>query len=269
MTVSVKFWKQGDPKGNFGDTLSLMYMDKIFEPQSRFSFGDAYLVGSVIEERRIKAAVEAGGYEAGDKTGQAIFWGCGKQNAKPLEAIHHQSAMFLGVRGTHTRDALGLSKATPLGDTAFVLKQFYQPKNDPKTAGKVLWIPHIHSSNPTASELEGCPDSLIKSPVIANTIAGCESFIDAIASSKFVMANAMHAAVIAMVYGVPFCFWDSTKINFPFKWLDVLSPLGLVMNHQSNFKSAVAEYDRIRPDKAFALFDPAPIMRVAPFKIKK
>lgn len=268
MPVKVKFWKQDLDQGNFGDTLSLMYMDRMFEAESRFDVGHVYLVGSVIEESRIRMAIR-NGFKAGDGAGQAIFWGCGKQNGNPLAEELAQKTHFLGVRGTHTRDALNLPATTPLGDTAFALKEFYKPTVDPETAGKVLWVPHVNSNGPTEEQLDSAGDSIVKSPMIPNTPAGCEAMINSIASAKFVMANAMHVGLIAMTYGVPFCFWGADKVNFPFKWVDVLSPFGIKMVHQPSYTAALLEYERVRPDKALQDFSIDPILKVAPFKLKR
>jgi hypothetical protein len=44
--------------------------------------------------------------------------------------------------------------------------------------------------------------------------------IDAIAAAKFVLAGALHAAIIACAYRRPFAYYDSGAIDLPFKWLD-------------------------------------------------
>lgn len=126
-----------------------------------------------------------------------------------------------------TRDALGLPRAaTPLGDTALLLPGFYSPRHDARTAGKVLWVPHFHYEDPTPEALDQTPDRCVIRPAIPNTVDACERFIDAIASAEFVMANAMHAAVVALAYGVPFAFWSGSEIDHPLKWAGLSSGVG-------------------------------------------
>ncbi|MCB4770827.1 polysaccharide pyruvyl transferase family protein [Ancylobacter sp. Lp-2] len=263
--LSINFWKQGEEIGNFGDSLTLLYMDRIFEARSRFSFGALYLVGSVIEDKRIWRA-SANGYEKGDGFGQAIFWGCGQRTEQPLMPALALRAIVLGARGTLTRDVLGLPRGTPLGDSALILPQFYRPNVDPATSGKVLWVPHIHHRDPTPKDLDGCPDAVVLRPTIPNTVEACERFIDSIVSARFVMANAMHAAVIALAYGVPFSFWGGYQIDLPFKWRDLTSPLDFQMAFQPTYQTGLAEFERLRPDRAFKGFDMEPMLKVAPLK---
>ncbi|GAB4071396.1 hypothetical protein GCM10028812_44590 [Ancylobacter sonchi] len=253
--------------GNFGDSLTLLYMDRIFEARSRFSFGSVYLVGSVIEDRRIRRAL-ADGYEQGDGCGQAIFWGCGRRAEQRLHPVLANRAIILGTRGTLTRTALGLPRGTPLGDSALILPKFYRPHAHPATTGKVVWVPHIHHRDPTPEDLDGCPDAVTLRPEIPNTVEACERFIDAIVSARFVMANAMHAAVIALAYGVPFCFWGGYQIDLPFKWRDLTSPMDFQMEFQPTFAAGQAEFDRLRPDKAFQAFNIDPLLKIAPFKLR-
>ncbi|WPB84742.1 polysaccharide pyruvyl transferase family protein [Sediminicoccus rosea] len=267
MATRVKFWLQDQAIGNFGDALALVYRDLMFTNECRFSHGTLYLVGSVIEPGRIKAA-QRNGFKPEDGRGQAIFWGCGLQNAKPLSAELLTSCFFLGVRGAHSRDVLGLPKYTPLGDTALLLPRFYQPKHDPAVAGKVLWVHHLRHTAPTAEDLESCPDSVVMSPATENTTEACLRFIDAIASAKFVMANAMHAAIVALAYGVPFAFWSGTGVNYPFKWGDFTSGVGFELGFARSYAEGVALYDQTRPDRAWQSMNLDPLLKMAPFNLK-
>ena len=267
MAVRVKFWRQEQAIGNFGDALALVYRDLMFTPECRFSHGTLYLVGSVIEPGRIKAARRTG-FVTDDEAGQAIFWGCGLQQAKPLPDELLLNCFFLGVRGALTRDLLGLPKSTPLGDTALLLPRFYQPRLDPATAGKVVWVNHLNYAPPTEQDLQGCPDSVVLSPATENTTEACLRFIDAIASAKFVMANAMHPAIIALAYGTPFAFWGGSGINYPFKWRDFSSGVGFDLRFAASYAEGVALYDEARPDLAWGKTELDGLLKVAPFRLK-
>ena len=53
------------------------------------------------------------------------------------------------------------------------------------------------------------------------------TFIDQVASAEFVLAGAMHAAVIAAGYGRPFAFWNNGHLDLPFKWADLAASLSI------------------------------------------
>lgn len=268
MVLSVFHWRENEPLGNFGDALTLLYQERMFDGTCLFRSGAIHLVGSVISTDRVTRSCRHG-YQSNDGLGRAIFWGCGKKNVDPLPPELARRSIFLGVRGTMTRDALGLSATTPLGDTALLLPQFYTPKPDARTSGKVLWVPHVHHPDPTSKDIPDNFDPVIMRPDIPNTPADCEAFIDAIASADFVMANAMHAAVVALAYGTPFAFWGGSYINHPFKWADFASGVGFEMPFASSSTEGRALYDSIRPDRHYASWDPTPLMDVAPFRFRQ
>ncbi|WP_160000705.1 polysaccharide pyruvyl transferase family protein [Roseomonas sp. 18066] len=251
------FWRQEREIGNFGDALALVFLKRFFAGECHYPRHVLHLLGSVVTERRIEA-VQA-------EARQALFWGCGKKDDQPLPAALRQRCTFLGIRGALSRDALGLPRDTPLGDPALLLPRCYRPQHDPVAAGKVLWVPHVHHDDPTAQDLEGCPPHLVRRADTPNTAEACESFIDAIASARFVMANAMHAAVVALAYGTPFAFWAGSGINVPFKWRDLTSAAGLELAFHRSFPEAARAFDRTRPDRAFAGLDLDPLLRVAPY----
>ncbi|MBP0495696.1 polysaccharide pyruvyl transferase family protein [Pararoseomonas indoligenes] len=266
-TNRVFFWLQKQPVGNFGDALTLVYLNRLFEGECRYPAHSIHLVGSVITEARLES-VQKTALAAGDGNGLALYWQCGKKDGEPLPEEMLRRCRFLGVRGTLSRDALGLPRSTPLGDSAFLLPRMYQPKNDPAVAGKVLWVPHFHHQDPSGQDLDKCPDYVVKRPAIPNDAASCEAFIDAIVSARFVMANAMHAAVTALAYGIPFAFWSGSGINVPFKWRDLTSAFGIELAFHQSFLAASEAYDRSRPDKAFAEMDLDPLLRVAPYALR-
>lgn len=261
-------WRDGHAFGNFGDALTLLYKDLFFEGPSLVRAGTIHLVGSVITENRLNEG-RRNGFSVNDEAGRSVFWGCGKKDGAAIAQPLIDTAIFLGVRGALTRDALGLAATTPLGDTALLLPRFYEPRHQPESYGKVLWVPHIHHPALRDEDIAGPDACLIRSPAIPNTVEAVADFIDTIASASFVMANAMHAAVVAMAYGVPFAFWSGRYVNVPFKWQDLTSAMGFDMPFASDFAQAERIYDRVRPDQAFANWDPEPLMAVAPFRLKQ
>lgn len=264
---NVFFWLQDQPLGNFGDALTLLFLKRLFAGDCLYPDRSVHLVGSVITPPRLRNVQKMSSI-SGDGRGLALFWGCGKKDALPLPREARERSLFLGVRGTHTRDALGLPRSTPLGDSAFLIPKIYHPRHDAEVAGKILWVPHLHHADPTEADLNECPDFLVKRPAIPNTAEACEAFIDAITSARFVMANAMHAAVIALAYGIPFAFWSGSGINVPFKWTDLTSAFGMKLDFFERFHEGQAAFDRMRPDRAFAELDLAPLLGEQPYALR-
>ncbi|MBS7546129.1 polysaccharide pyruvyl transferase family protein [Ancylobacter oerskovii] len=267
MNISIFHWRAKETLGNFGDALTLLYQARMFEGPCLFRTGTVHLVGSVISDRQIAKTSARGPHEDAGP-GRAVFWGCGKRDAKPLPPLAERRAIFLGIRGEHSRLALDLPRNTPLGDTALLLPKFYTPAVNPETAGKVLWVPHVHHPKVTVETLGTDMDSVIMSPAIPNTVAACEAFIDAIASARFVMANAMHAAVVALAYGVPFAFWSGKYLDVPFKWQDFASGVGFTLPFAPSLAEGMRLFEEVRPDRFMAEWDPAPLMEVAPYRFR-
>jgi hypothetical protein len=259
-------WRAKDELGNFGDALTVLYQRIMLNDVCLFRSGVVHLVGSVISENRIEKSFARSEKLFG--RGQAIFWGCGKKDANPLPRDLISKSIFLGVRGPRSRQALDLPRQTPIGDTALLCPRFYRPKLDARTAGQVLWVPHVHHAPINATVLESAPASIVLNPAIPNTAEACQDFIDAIASARFVMANAMHAAVIALAYGVPFSFWTGSYVNHPFKWHDFAEGVGFQAPFATSFRDGVAAYDRCRPDRAFGAWDAAPLLSVCPYGVR-
>ena len=267
MSFSVFHWRSKDALGNFGDALTLLYLARMFEGPCLFRTGTVHLVGSVVSDRQISATSRRGSQVNGG-LGRAIFWGCGKRDARLLSPITERRAIFLGIRGEHSRIALDLPRNTPRGDTALLLPKFYTPGTHARTVGKVLWVPHVHHPKVTPDILGTDMDSVVMSPAIPNTVAACEEFIDAIASARFVMANAMHAAVVALAYGVPFAFWDGKYLDVPFKWQDFASGLGFTLPFAPSLDEGMRLYEQVRPDRFMSAWDPVPLMEVAPYNFR-
>ncbi|SEQ86355.1 polysaccharide pyruvyl transferase family protein [Sphingobium sp. YR768] len=266
MSEDIFFWRQDKALGNFGDALTLLFLKRLFIGDRLYPGHVQHLVGSVITVNRLEI-VRRDAQAAGLPEGRALFWGCGKKDGERLPPDLQRQCRFLGIRGTLSRDALGLPRDTPLGDSALLLPRVYQPRHNAQASGKILWIPHVHHEDPGEQDLDGCPDYLVRRPSIPNSAEACEAFIDGIASARFVMANAMHAAIVALAYGTPFAFWSGSGINVPFKWQDFTSAFGLTLDFHRTYGEAAAAYDRTRPDRAFANLDLEPLLKVAPYGI--
>jgi hypothetical protein len=260
------FWRQNKEIGNFGDSLTLLYEKYMVDHYHDDHPTSLHLVGSVITENHIGKIMHHA--KRHDRPPRAVFWGCGKKNGDPLSPQQQAICTFHGVRGLLSRDALQLPRTTPLGDTALLLPRFYQPAPDMVTSGKTVWVPHFNNPDPSPEEMDRSPDPILVRPAMPNDAASVERLVGAIASARFVMANAMHAAIVALAYGVPFAFWDGAKIDHPFKWADFASGVGFDLPFVQTQAQGLAAYDRARPDRAYAEMDLAPLLAVAPFAVR-
>jgi hypothetical protein len=68
--------------------------------------------------------------------------------------------------------------------------------------------------------------------------------VDRIVASSFVLAGALHAAIIAQAYGIPWAAWAGSKIDCPAKWLDWFDYLGIEGTHVSNRSEGEAWWQR-------------------------
>ena len=155
-----------------------------------------YLIGSVISDYRAKLA------SSGNEIG---FWQCGIRSLDELSVCKSSSDLiFFGSRGPITSSNMSIHGA--IGDTAFILPRFYTPSLAHESVGKVVFVPHILNEPRTKEHLTSIGADICLSPVVCASEKSVESFIDTIVSADFVMAEGMHAAVIAAAYGVPFSF---------------------------------------------------------------
>lgn len=262
------YWRKGQGAQNIGDFLSEFLFIHLSRksPSDWFAGAPAgehdviHLLGSVIADAPIARALEharAGG-------GRPVaFWGCGKRDEQPVAPGLLARCDILGARGPLTRDALGLPPETPLGDPGLLLPLLHEPHSVPGLAGAAICVPHFFEKRPDAELLDLTGADRVVRPNIAPRVAELTRLIDAIAGAGFVLAGALHAAVVACAYGVPFAFFDSGYVNLPFKWQDFAGSVGIPCRFVGTVADGVACHEAVlRP----ALRRPrlAPLLEVAP-----
>lgn len=228
----VTYWLKGQPVQNFGDALSEILFDALTQRspwrwqqgRMRGEFDVVHLIGSVISDFHIVRDLE---YVRASGGQRIAFWGCGlRSNAPPPAALAARCA-FLGVRGPLTRDVLGLPPSTALGDPGLLMPHIYQPRTHPKFQGKTVCVPHFldKKSDEELLALSGC--QAVLRPNIASGAASVLAFIDCLSSAQFVLAGALHAAIVACAYDIPFAYFDSGYIDVPFKWADFAASVNM------------------------------------------
>jgi len=163
------------------------------------------------------------------KVPELYIWGQGKGHGEFFDIRNEpysSKVKIFAVRGPYTVRQLNLDERIPLGEPALLMPVFFEVRRNPSQY-KITYIPHWTNRN----NWEGKKDKL-----------GAERFVDImctrrrfwsklteIVSSKFVLTNSFHTAVICHAYGTPwaFCLADGDELNFPDKWKDFFEFLGI------------------------------------------
>ena len=260
----VRHWLQDQPRRrqNFGDYLTRLFLDELFALPSWPA--DAYhLVGSVITESQMRRDLAAVG--ADPEQGSVAFWGCGLRDDRPLSAWARRRARFFGIRGPLSRDVLGLPPETVLGDPGLLLPLLHPaPPRPPRGERITLCVTHILEPRSAAEIRRQTGVDRVVSAGIPGHPAALRRFIDLLARADFVLSGALHGAIAACAYGVPFAYFDSGYVDVPFKWADFAASVGL----PCRFARSLAEGRALwRAQLAPALRPPPllPLLGAAPF----
>lgn len=259
----ILYWLAGEKYQNFGDFLAV-YLSKRALSGVRLQSAAYRLTGSALAEgillEDIEALVGAGG-------GRIAYWGCGMRDEVKPSARTLAKVDIFGVRGPLTRDALELSVDTVLGDPGLLMPVVYRPKQNRLTAGRAVCVPHFNDPKDDDTLLAQSGADLVVRPKIPATLAAVEEFTDMIASARFVLAGALHAAVTATAYDVPFAFMDTGHVDIPFKWRDFAASVNITLHFAQNVPDGLQIYNeliKLRLKKPKLM----PILRVCPFFIR-
>ena len=212
-----------DPRGNFGDELNPWLWPRIFgdaitgfghhgkETRAENDAEDLlfYGIGTILDDRipqRPEKIVFGSGYGYGEK----------------LEQLDGFRIFF--VRGNNTAKALGLAPDKALTDPAILLRRFFSPVPDKDKRYDVSFMPH-HSTVRGDFWRKTCADLNIH--YIDPLGTDVEAVIDEISASRLIIAEAMHGAIVADTFRVPWIPVSSVAETNNFKWQDWCGTLGL------------------------------------------
>lgn len=132
---------------------------------------------------------------------------------------------FAAVRGPLTAEVLKLPREAAVADGALLLATLPQfaPLSESERHG-VIFIPHHHVLNDAnwgkAASMAGVE--------LVDPRGDCVEVIQRIRSAKLVLADSMHAAIIADTLRVPWIPLFSSRNSNTFKWLDWSLALGVL-----------------------------------------
>lgn len=204
----MKLYYYKDPRGNFGDDINPWLWNKLApeilgEDPSELLVGIGTLINNKIPEGPIKLIF-----------GSGVGYGS-------LPVIDEKWKFYF-VRGPLSAMLLGLDKSTAISDPAILIPQLVN--SEPiHSDQRISFIPH-HGSINNADWRKICEKARI------NYIDPASDFHDVILNirqSKLVIAEAMHAAIFADAFRVP---WVSVKCYdhiLDFKWHDWCQSLNM------------------------------------------
>ncbi len=228
--AALTYWRKGLASQNLGDYLSELLFVALSRGPARggsrderavgrplHDFGQLFMIGSVISQWHISTALAA---LADDPQARVGFWCCGMREETPPDPELAARCSFMGVRGPLTRDGLGLSLETTLGDPGLLVPLIHRPRPAPLYRGRAVCMPHFLEPMSDAALIAMTDAEVVVRPNIPPSRAAALAVIDAIAAADFLLTGALHGAVIAAAYGVPFAYFDSGYIDAPLKWRD-------------------------------------------------
>lgn len=203
------YWESGH--GNFGDDLNLWLWDFLL-PGFREVHDEVLLVGvgTVLNRellpRKMRKLVVGSGYGYGT----------------PPDFSDPAEWDIRSVRGPLTADRLGLEGTRGIVDPAVMVADMPEFRGLPKVHG-AIFVPHwestIGSIWPAVCRAAGL--------VHVDPCAEAKSVIRAIAQSSLVVAESMHAAILADALRVPWVAVSTSRVINSFKWEDWAASLEL------------------------------------------
>jgi tetratricopeptide (TPR) repeat protein len=257
----VLYWKGSVETRNFGDYITKLLLDRaLLEPRLRAS--RYRLIGSIIDDRNVEADLSAV-----DDGGKIAFWGCGARDTQCLRPDLLERCAFFGVRGPLTRDVIGLPAETTLGDTGLLTPLLHPPAPNDRRHGRTICVPHFYEPRSDEELLELTGAEAVVRPTIAPSLDALEALLEQISGAAFVLAGALHAAITAHAYGIPFAFFDSGHLDAPFKWRDFATSINISAVFVDNVEDGRVVHDKVIRKRARKL-PLLPILENAPYHVR-
>jgi succinoglycan biosynthesis protein ExoV len=194
---------------NFGDVLNKHVWPRYFGPLMERNddvllFGIGTLLGDEIEhEGRVIVCGSGCGYRPNTRSAVQARW----------------NVFF--VRGPISAKLLGLPEDRAITDPALLVSEFIEPA---PPSGRTVFIPHWETSaNPLWRRACALADIDYIDP-----LADVHQIVARLSSARLVLAEAMHGAIVADAYRVPWVPVSTSRRVNRFKWRDWTTPLELV-----------------------------------------
>jgi succinoglycan biosynthesis protein ExoV len=212
----LKIHQIGNVKGNFGDELngwmwSELYPE-LFDDNKSDDGVDFIGIGTILDRHL-------------PTRGLNVVLGSGTGYAPPpdIRANPAQWCVY-GVRGPLTAQLLDLPREAVLTDPAILLADHERWRDKPRgESGNVIFVPHWKSVR-FGQWQAACELAKIE---FVDPCGDARNVIDRIAGARLVIAESMHAAIIADALRVPWVPVVLSREVAPFKWADWAATVGL------------------------------------------
>lgn len=212
-----------DPRGNFGDELNRWLWPRLLgelisgfghHGQEERDLHDReellfYGIGTILDSRMPSRP-------------EKIIFGSGFGYGQKPEGIPGLNVFF--VRGQRTAHILGVGPEKALTDPALLLRNFFSLVGEHEKRHEVSFMPH-HSSTGGDFWRRACEALQIN--YIDPHSFDVETVVKEIAASRLMIAEAMHGAIVADAFRVPWIPVSSVAATNDFKWLDWCGTLDL------------------------------------------
>lgn len=210
--MQLKYHK--DWRGNFGDDLNVPFFRSIV-PGIEECPSERDLVGIGTLLNNVHGKIE-----------KAVVFGSGFGYGASVE-IDHETSIVLGVRGPLTARALGVDDALVMGDPALHLNQIPSVLKGHSLAPLGAIVVALHHRTAELWDFSSC--TLESLYFLDPGTASIPDYIATVKGAKVVLAEAMHGAITACAFGVPFIPIEIFgNLHVP-KWSDFLAALGAGM----------------------------------------
>jgi FkbM family methyltransferase len=213
------FWRDDQLSQNFGDFITAYLFDRLFLRIPRRP-GDIRIIGSYLDDYLVDIAVRRPLPEGISQRASLIAWAGGLREPGGLSNAALEQVEVLSVRGPLTASELRLGDHFPQGDPGLLMPALYSPSTASDFVGKSVCIPHFNDDRTDDQIKKATQADCILRPSIGKSFNEIELLIDRLTSANFVLCGSLHGAILAAAYQVPFAFWDSGRIDIPFKWHD-------------------------------------------------
>lgn len=215
------FYYRGD-EPNFGDELNHWMWPRLIQDCWDNKDNTLFVgIGSVLETRFPKEKLK-------------IIFGSGYGGYGTVPTLDETWKVFF-VRGRNTAKTLGINESLGIGDSAILLRSFFNEPHDKKYP--VSLIPHFKSLSfgnwELAAKLAGIH--------LIDPRQNVETIISQICASELVMAEAMHGVIVADALRVPWIALEPVYNLNRMKWFDWASALNIQLTSQKLTPSSMPE----------------------------
>jgi succinoglycan biosynthesis protein ExoV len=212
--VGLYYWY--NPKvPNFGDMLNQWLWPQLLQglasdtPLDHVTARDTILIGigTLLDDRV-------------PDLGRKIVFGSGAGYGAGLPVLDDRWT-FLCVRGPLTAEALGLDRTVAITDAAILLRLLDLPEPGKRFAVSFMphWESHCQDRWHQAAEASGIH--------YIDPFAPVSQVIEEIRCSECLIAEAMHGAIVADIFRVPWIPIETGTQVLPFKWQDWCASIGV------------------------------------------